>query len=196
MRQRGSYGCSRCPPPTAAMRLAKYLAHAGVASRRARRGADRRRAGAASAARSSPIPPATSTRASAWRVDGRRARRPRAARASTRSTSRSASSPPRATRTGARPSSSLVARARAAPVPGRAPRRRQHRPDPAHQRRRAREPPHPPALRGAEDLPRAARRRPGRRARRCARCARASRSRTAAPRPRACAALGAPASSS
>ena len=41
------------------------------------------------------------------------------------------------------------ARERAAAVSGRAPRRRQQRPDPADQRRRARQPAHPSALRGA-----------------------------------------------
>ena len=50
-------------------------------------------------------------------------------------------------------------RRRPAPLPGRAARRRQRRADPAHERRRAGQPPDPPALRGAEDLPRARRRR-------------------------------------
>ena len=59
-----------------------------------------------------------------------------------------------ATPTAARPSSTSSTRDRAA-LPGRAPRRRHHRPDPAHQRRRARPPAHAPELRGAEDLPRA-----------------------------------------
>ena len=75
----------------------------------------------------------------------------------------------------------------AAALPGRPPRRRQHRPDPADQRRRAGQPAHPPALRGRQGLPRpraAAAPSPAR-ARRP--CARACSSRTAAPRPRACA---------
>ena len=48
----------------------------------------------------------------------------------------------------------VAAGAFAAPaLPGRAPRRRHHWPDPAHQRRRARRPADPPALRGEEGLP-------------------------------------------
>ena len=53
------------------------------------------------------------------------------------------------------PDGRLAGRPRAAPVPGRAPGHRHHRPDPAHQRRRARPPAHPSALRGAQDLSRA-----------------------------------------
>ena len=48
---------------------------------------------------------------------------------------------------------SLVAE-RAAAVPGRPPRRRHHRADPADQRRRARAPAHPPVVRGPAHLPR------------------------------------------
>ena len=72
----------------------------------------------------------------------------------------------------------------AAPLPGRPAGRRQHRADPADQRRRAGEPAHAPALRGAEDLPRAPRaaRAPGARGAR-ARCATASSSTTGGPRP-------------
>ena len=40
------------------------------------------------------------------------------------------------------------------PLPGGAPRRRQHRADPPHQRRRAGRPPHAPALRRGQGLPR------------------------------------------
>ena len=86
----------------------------------------------------------------------------------TRSTSRPASSRPRATPRAGGPSSSLVPQTAAA-VPGRAARRRHHRADPADQRRRARAPAHPSELRGREDLPRG-----GRRARR-SRSARAAR---------------------
>ena len=52
-----------------------------------------------------------------------------------------------------RPTVVSLVPSRAAPVPGRAPGHRHHRADPAHQRRRARPPAHPPALRGAQDLP-------------------------------------------
>ena len=44
-----------------------------------------------------------------------------------------------------------------APVPGGPARHRHHRPDPAHQRRRARAPAHASELRGREDLPRGGR---------------------------------------
>ena len=152
------------------MRLAKYLAHAGRRLAARGRAADRRRARDASTARSSPIRRATS--ASASRVARRRraARRARAARRLRPAQAR------RRRLDGARharPPDRRRARAARgpAPVPGRAPGRRQHRPDPADQRRRARQPAHAPALRGAEDLPRARRRRAGRRAARCARCA-------------------------
>ena len=149
------------------MRLAKHLAHAGVASRRAaeqlvfagrvsvdgevvtdpardisgrraRRG--RRRAGRLGAGGARRLRPQQAGR--------RRLDRERHARAPDRRRPR--------TRAG-----------RPAALPGRAARRRHERPDPADRRRRPRQPPHAPALRGAQDL-RRARRRPARAA--TARC--------------------------
>ena len=161
------------------MRLVKYLAHAGVASRRAAETLIAAGRVSVGRARWSPTRRATSTRTAAWRVDGRRARRARAARHL------------RAAQAGRR----RLDRARHARAPdGRSAWCRRsglrlypvgrldadtQRPDPADQRRRARQPADAPALRGAEDLPR--RRSGGRRDRRARRwrgCARASSSRT------------------
>ena len=167
------------------MRLAKYLAHAGVASRRAaeRLIAEGRVSVGGRAPR--PIPRATWTSRRGVAVTARRSRpEPREVYALNKPRGRGVHRERHA-----RPPDRHGARAvAAAALPGRPARRRHHRADPAHQRRRARQPAHPPALRGAEDLlarggagaacgePGAARAARGRGARRRAR-----------PRPRACA---------
>ena len=73
----------------------------------------------------------------------------------------------------------------APPVPGRPPRRRHDRADPAHRRRRARAPAHAPVVRGPAHLPRQGPPPAGARGRAASACARGSSSRTAGPRPRA-----------
>ncbi len=133
----------------AAVRLAKYLAHAGVASRRAaeeliadgrvtrrRRGRrldPARDVGDAQRGRASTAAPSRGPRSRASSTRSQAGRR--------RSTARDTARPPdrgRASSPDARP-----------PLPGRPPRRRHDRPDPAHQRRRAGQPADAPALRGA-----------------------------------------------
>ena len=114
-------------------------------------------------------------------VDGR-AGRARAARGLDRQQAGRGRSRPRAS-PGAGAAVIELVDSRAPPLSGRPPRRRLDRADPAHQRRRARQPAHAPALRGAEDLPRAAAPAAGdARARAAAR--RASSSRTGRPRRR------------
>ena len=131
------------------MRLAKHLAHAGVASRRAaeqldlRRPRHRRRRGRRA------TPRATSTTQTTIAVDGRPVgAAEHDARGLHRSTSPPASSRPRTT-----PTAADGRRARPRPTARLYPVGRldadTHRPDPAHQRRRARQPPHAPVLRGA-----------------------------------------------
>ena len=133
----------------------------------------------ASTARRSPIPPATSTSASASSVDGAPRRRPRAARGLRAEQAR------RRRLDRARHARAPDRRRARADAGGRASTRSGRldadtdRPDPADERRRARQPPHAPALRGAEDLPRARRRRAARRARAAA----AARGRRARGRP-------------
>ena len=128
----------------------------GVASRRAAEEIVARRAGDGRRARSSPTPPATSTRRSGVCVDGAR-RWPGPRRASStllhkprgrRLDGQRPARPPdrRRARSAAR-SCGCTRSGASTPT---------HRADPADQRRRARQPPHAPALRGAEDLPRAA----------------------------------------
>ena len=170
------------------MRLAKYLAHAGVASRRAAEELDRRRAASPSAARSSPTRRATST----TRSDVARRRRAgrascRATASSTRSTSRPASSRPRSDTHGRPTVVDLVARrgARLYPVgrldadttglilltnDGELANRLTH-----------------PRYEVPKTYRAARRRRAGAPSARCARCARASSSTTAGPRRRRCA---------
>ena len=107
----------------ATMRLAKHLAHAGVASRRAAEQLVVGRARDGRRRRRSPTPRATSPTPSAIAVDGEPVGVAAARRSSTRCTSRPASSRPRATRTAARPSSTSSPTG-PAPLPGRPPRRR------------------------------------------------------------------------
>ena len=135
------------------MRLAKYLAHAGVASRRAAEEIIAR--GPRDGRRRGRHRPGARRRRAQRRRGRRRAGRARAgARRSTRSTSRPGVVSTAQDTTAARRSSTSSTPAAAA-VPGRPPRRRHDRPDPADQRRRPRQPAHAPALRGAQDLPRA-----------------------------------------
>ena len=141
---------------------AKYLAHAGVASRRAAE--ELIVAGRVTVGGEVVRDPARDVDGASG-VDGRR----QAGRAAPSRAAVYALHKPRgrrldreATRTG-RPTVVELVPGEPAAVPGRAPGRRHHRPDPAHQRRRARQPADAPALRGPEDLPRA-----GRAARRCA----------------------------
>ena len=138
------------------MRLAKYLAHAGVASRRAAEQLDRRRARDGRRRGRHATRRATSTSATPIAVDGQPVEPDGRARVVyVAQQAAPASSRPRTTPHGRPTVVDLVPAARAA-VPGRAPRRRHHRPDPADQRRRARPPAHAPALRGPAHLPRAA----------------------------------------
>ena len=143
------------------MRLAKYLAHAGVASRRA---AERLIAdGRVTRRRRDRHRPRARRRRAARAVARRRAprrRRRRAARRLRAATSRAGVVSTAQRHARAPDRRRPRPRAGDAPVPGRAPRRRHHRPDPADQRRRARQPPHAPELRGAQDLPRARSARP------------------------------------
>ena len=141
------------------MRLAKYLAHAGVASRRAAEELDRRRPRHGRRRGRHATPRATSTTRSAVAVDGE----PRRGRRATRvvyAVNKPAGVVSTAKDTHGRPTVVDLVDRRAPPVPGRPPRRRHDRPDPADRRRRPRQPPDAPALRGAEDLPRQGRRRP------------------------------------
>ena len=134
------------------MRLAKYLAHAGVASRRAAETLIA--AGRVSVDGEVVTDPARDV-GEAQRVARRRAPvggpEPRVAYALHKpagvvSTARDTHGRPTVVELVPTPSARLY--------PGRTPGRRQQRPDPAHQRRRARQPADAPALRGAEDLPR------------------------------------------
>ena len=136
-----------------AMRLGKYLAHAGVASRRAAEAARVRRARHRRRRRSSATRPATSPTPTRSRVDGRRVggRRPPAARLPRQQAARRRLDRAATRRAGRRSWTSSPSVGAA--VPGRPARRRHDRPDPAHQRRRARQPAHPPALRRRQDLP-------------------------------------------
>ena len=138
-----------------AMRLAKHLAHAGVASRRAAEQLDLRRPRHASAARSCATRPATSTAREPIAVDGRpvgaaehdRARlHPSTSRAGVVSTVARH-------RTGRTTVVDLVKADRRLYPVGRLD-ADTHRPDPPDRRRRARPPPHAPVVRGAQDLPR------------------------------------------
>ena len=162
------------------MRLAKYLAHAGVASRRAAE--EIVRAGRVTVGGEVVTDPARD-------VDERSARRGRraAGRAAPRSASSTLLNKPRGRRLDreghprapdGRSTSSRAGRPRLYPV-GRldADTTGLH---PAHERRRPGQPAHPPALRGAQDLPR-----PRSRAARCRepRAARAARGRRARGRP-------------
>ena len=113
------------------------------------RGADRRRAGAG---RRQGGPRPGPRRRVGERGGGRRAPgRARAARgldaeqAGRRDLDRARAGPP--------PSGHRPGRVEAPPLSGRPPRRRLDRSDPAHQRRRARQPAHAPALRGPAHLP-------------------------------------------
>ena len=133
------------------MRLAKYLAHAGVASRRAAEaviaaGRVRRRR-----RRRSPIRPRDVALSSAVTVDGRplAGPEPRVLYALNKplgvvSTARDTHGRPTVL--------GLVPRAGLRLYPVGTPGRRLERADPAHQRRRARQPADPSPLRGAEDL--------------------------------------------
>ena len=167
----------------AAVRLAKYLAHSGVASRRASE--QLVFAGRVTVGGEVVRDPARDVDGS----DPGRRRRPQRARLER--PARGLRGPQAARRGlhGARPAGPpddrLARPERPAPVPGRPPRRRHDRPDPAHRRRRARPPAHASVVRGPAHLPRQGppRRRCARR--RCSGCARGSSSRTARPRPRA-----------
>ena len=128
------------------MRLAKYLAHSGVASRRARRGAGRRRPGPGRRPASCATRRATSTTRAASRSIGARSAR---SRARSGSLNKPAGVTSTAREPGRRRAVTEPDRLPAAPLSGRPPRRRLDRPDPGHERRRAREPAHPPALRGS-----------------------------------------------
>ena len=163
------------------MRLAKHLAHAGVASRRAAEQLDVRRPRHGRRRGGARPRHATSTDQEQITVDGRPV-------GGTERSARSTSlNKPRGRRLDRarhpRPHDRRRPRqGRPAPLPGRAARRRQHGPDPAHRRRRARLPPHAPvASRCRRSTARwSATRRCARR--RCASCARASSSTTAARR--------------
>ena len=148
----GEQRAGRAPQPPL-VRLAKYLAHCGVASRRARRGADRRgRVSVGGRGRHRP----GARRRRVERGARSTARRSRPSRArSGRSTSRPGVDVDGA-RAGQAAGGRRARRLRAPALSGRPPRRRLDRADPADQRRRARQPAHPPPLRGAADLPRAA----------------------------------------
>ena len=133
-----------------AMRLAKFLAGAGVASRRAAEPIIR--SGRVTVDGVRVLDPATDvTPEQAVAVDGRAgdrgagAGRVRGQQARRRRVHRQ--------RPAAPPHRRLAGPIAAAPVSGGTARHRHHRPDPAHQRRRARLPAHPPELRGAQDLP-------------------------------------------
>ena len=174
-------------PGAGTVRLAKYLAHAGIASRRA---AEQLIAsGRVSVDGETVTDPARDVgERSAVALDGTPARRARAAgRLRAAQARRRGLNGARHARQADRGRAGTGRRA--APVSGWTARRRQQRPDPADQRRRARQPAHAPPLRGAEDLSRARRGRAGRS--RCARraFARAWSSTTAPPRPRGCGAL-------
>ena len=159
------------------MRLAKYLAHAGVASRRASEAiiAD----GRVTVDGEVVTDPARDVDdARAVKVDGKpRQRTAGHARRLPASTSPRASSRRRRTRRTAGPwSRSCRAAERLYPV-GRLDFDTTG-PDPADQRRRPRAPAHPPVVRGPAHLPRAGRQLAGQRAGAAARCATASSSRT------------------
>ena len=131
------------------MRLARYLAHSGVASRRAAEELIARRA-ACGRRRGRDRPGARRGRAE--RGGGRRAPvapEPR----EVWMLNKPAGVVSTAREPGPRPAVVELVDSAPAPLPGRAARRRLHRPDPADQRRRARQPAHPPALRGRADLP-------------------------------------------
>ena len=131
------------------MRLAKFLAHAGVASRRAAEAIVAE--GRVTVGGEVVTDPARDVdESSGVALDGRPvAPEPHEVHALNKpagvvSTARDTHGRPTVVR----------ARAFAAPaLSGGAPRRRHHRPDPAHQRRRPRRPAHPSALRGEEGLP-------------------------------------------
>ena len=136
-----------------AMRLAKYLAHAGVASRRAaeqliaRRARHRRRRGRDAIRRATSTRQRASPSTASRSRGAERARRLRAEQAAGRGLDRAA------TRTAARRSSTSSPTERRLYPVGRLD-ADTDRADPADQRRRARQPPDAPALRGAQDLPR------------------------------------------
>ena len=137
------------------MRLAKYLATAGVASRRASE--EIIRAGRVTLDGETVTDPARDVAAGdAVAVDGRpvtsvrRTGRLRAQQAGRRRVDRPRSAGP--------PDRGDAGPADRAAVPGGAAGHRHHRADPAHQPGGSRPPAHPSALRGREDLPRGGRR--------------------------------------
>ena len=161
------------------MRLVKYLAHCGVASRRAAEQliAD----GRVTIGGEVVTDPARDVDdGSDVTFDGAPVA-PEAAR-DLGAQQAARTSPRRRDEPGRRRAVTDLVASRAPPLSGRPARRRLDRADPADQRRRAREPPDPSALRGAEDLPG-----PAPRARsptaRSSGCARGSSSRTGRPRP-------------
>ena len=158
------------------MRLAKYLAHAGVASRRASE--EIVFGGRVTVAGEVVRDPARDVDGSEGiEVDGKPARAWKGERA-VYAVNKPAGVVSTAADTHGRPTVVSLVPSCAPPVPGRPARRRHHRADPAHGRRAARAPAHASLLRGPARLPRQG---PARRpcaAPRCSGCATGSSSRT------------------